>query len=203
MRWFGTVRARTGVVLDNVLLYVTGGLAYARFNRDFTVLENGPPPVSAVFSSSRTRWGWTAGVGSEWMCPTAKGRSVRSGPDRGASVLYTYAHVACSVAALDIASSDMRLIIAASSMKRLFSTMTHGRFRALMIVVMQSMRTGQPVPHGMSSCWAQDMPMRSANSRIAFALMEFARQSRLRGIRAQRRFSLSQIERSERPPRFE
>jgi outer membrane immunogenic protein len=66
MRWFGTVRARTGVVLDNVLLYVTGGLAYARFNRDFTVLENGPPPVSAVFSSSRTRWGWTAGVGSEW-----------------------------------------------------------------------------------------------------------------------------------------
>jgi opacity protein-like surface antigen len=59
MRWFGTVRARTGVVLDNVLLYVTGGLVYARFNRDFTVLENGPPPVSAVFSSSRTRWDWT------------------------------------------------------------------------------------------------------------------------------------------------
>ena len=28
MRWFGTVRARTGVVVDNVLLYVTGGLAY-------------------------------------------------------------------------------------------------------------------------------------------------------------------------------
>ncbi len=26
---FGTVRARTGVVVDNLMLYVTGGLAYA------------------------------------------------------------------------------------------------------------------------------------------------------------------------------
>jgi outer membrane immunogenic protein len=65
MKWFGTVRARTGVVVDNVLLYVTGGLAYARFNRDFTVFEDGPA-TTAVFSSSRTRWGWTAGVGTEW-----------------------------------------------------------------------------------------------------------------------------------------
>jgi hypothetical protein len=41
-----------------------------------------------------------------------------------------------------LASSDMRLIVAASSMKRLFSMMTHGWFGALMIVLMQSMRTG-------------------------------------------------------------
>jgi outer membrane immunogenic protein len=65
MKWFGTVRARTGVVVDNLLLYVTGGLAYARFNRDFTVFEDAPA-TAAVFSSSRTRWGWTAGVGTEW-----------------------------------------------------------------------------------------------------------------------------------------
>jgi len=42
----------------------------------------------------------------------------------------------------DIASSDMRLIVAASSIKRLFSMMTHGWFGALMIMLMQSMRTG-------------------------------------------------------------
>ena len=41
-----------------------------------------------------------------------------------------------------LASADMRLIVAASSMKRLFSMMTHGWFGALMIVLMQSMRTG-------------------------------------------------------------
>jgi outer membrane immunogenic protein len=65
VKWFGTVRARTGVVVDNVLIYATGGLAYARFNRDLTVFEDAPA-TSATFSSSRTRWGWTAGVGTEW-----------------------------------------------------------------------------------------------------------------------------------------
>jgi outer membrane immunogenic protein len=65
MRWFGTVRAKTGVVVDNLLLYVTGGFAYARFNRDLLVNEDAPA-TSALFSSSNTRWGWTAGVGTEW-----------------------------------------------------------------------------------------------------------------------------------------
>jgi hypothetical protein len=41
-----------------------------------------------------------------------------------------------------LASSDMRLIVAASSMKRLFSMMRHGWPGALTIVLMQSMRTG-------------------------------------------------------------
>jgi outer membrane immunogenic protein len=65
MRWFGTVRARTGVVVDNLLIYATGGLAYARFNRDLTFFEDGIPG-SEIFSQSRTRWGWTAGLGTEW-----------------------------------------------------------------------------------------------------------------------------------------
>ena len=30
---FGTIRGRTGVVVDNLLLYVTGGLAFARTER--------------------------------------------------------------------------------------------------------------------------------------------------------------------------
>jgi outer membrane immunogenic protein len=65
MRWFGTVRARTGVVVDNLLLYVTGGLAYARFNNALTVFEDNPA-TAVAFANSRTRWGWTAGVGTEW-----------------------------------------------------------------------------------------------------------------------------------------
>jgi len=64
LRWFGTVRARTGVVVDNLLLYVTGGFAYARFNRDLTY--NDPGAFSQVFSNSRTRFGYAIGAGTEW-----------------------------------------------------------------------------------------------------------------------------------------
>jgi outer membrane immunogenic protein len=55
---YGTLRTRTGLVFDNLLVYLTGGLAWATM--DFTVTE------TASFSFSDTRWGWTAGVGSEW-----------------------------------------------------------------------------------------------------------------------------------------
>ena len=65
MRWFGTLRTRGGVVIDNVLLYVTGGLAFARFNNSLAVFEDGPATTTA-FAADRTRWGWTAGVGTEW-----------------------------------------------------------------------------------------------------------------------------------------
>jgi outer membrane immunogenic protein len=44
--WFGTVRARAGVAFDRVLIYATGGLAYA----DDTT-------------------GWVAGGGVEWALP--------------------------------------------------------------------------------------------------------------------------------------
>jgi outer membrane immunogenic protein len=63
MKWFGTVRARTGVVVDNLLLYVTGGFAYARFDRTLRVTDDSD---TETFSSRDTRWGWTAGVGTEW-----------------------------------------------------------------------------------------------------------------------------------------
>jgi outer membrane immunogenic protein len=65
MQWFGTVRARTGVVVDDLLLYVTGGFAYADFDRVYTITE-GAPLTTARFTSSDVRWGWTAGVGTEW-----------------------------------------------------------------------------------------------------------------------------------------
>lgn len=65
MRWFGTVRARSGIIVDNVLLYATGGFAYANFDRAFAFFNDNGPPAS-VFTSNNTRWGWTAGVGTEW-----------------------------------------------------------------------------------------------------------------------------------------
>jgi outer membrane immunogenic protein len=60
---YGTLRTRTGLVIDNLLLYLTGGLAIASF--DFTG-QSPVPGVSTAFSFSDTRWGWTAGVGTEW-----------------------------------------------------------------------------------------------------------------------------------------
>jgi outer membrane immunogenic protein len=61
---FGTLRSRTGIIVDNVLLYVTGGLAGARIN---TTWHNVQPavPIFEELNFSDTRWGWTAGVGVE------------------------------------------------------------------------------------------------------------------------------------------
>ena len=65
LRAIGTIRARTGVVFDNVLLYVTGGLAYANFARNVTGLDIDGGRID-VFESSGTRWGWVVGFGAEW-----------------------------------------------------------------------------------------------------------------------------------------
>jgi outer membrane immunogenic protein len=64
-RGIGTVKARTGVVVDNLLLYVTGGFAFANFNRSFSVTDPGGGNIE-TFEHSRTRWGWVAGFGTEW-----------------------------------------------------------------------------------------------------------------------------------------
>jgi outer membrane immunogenic protein len=66
LRGLGTVRARTGVVVDNLMLYVTGGLAFANFRRSATQTDVGLG-VSEIFASNKTKWGWTLGVGTEWQ----------------------------------------------------------------------------------------------------------------------------------------
>jgi outer membrane immunogenic protein len=53
------------VVVDNLLIYVTGGLAFANFSRTYTQTDLNVPQ-SEVFSHSRSRWGWAAGFGTEW-----------------------------------------------------------------------------------------------------------------------------------------
>jgi outer membrane immunogenic protein len=65
LRAYGTAMARTGIVVDNLLLYVTGGLAYARFNREWTLFNDGNG-VTEIFSQNRGRWGGVVGVGTEW-----------------------------------------------------------------------------------------------------------------------------------------
>jgi outer membrane immunogenic protein len=52
--WFGTVRGRAGVALNNILFYATGGLAYGNLRGEIGGL-----------SENRTALGWTAGLGME------------------------------------------------------------------------------------------------------------------------------------------
>jgi outer membrane immunogenic protein len=65
---FGTLRTRAGVVVDSLLLYVTGGLAFADIDRRATLFDERPgiPDRVETFSFSDTRLGLAAGVGAEW-----------------------------------------------------------------------------------------------------------------------------------------
>lgn len=65
LNWFGTVRARAGVLVDpRVLLYITGGFAYANIDADYTAGIVGGP--SATFSKDGTISGWVIGAGGSW-----------------------------------------------------------------------------------------------------------------------------------------
>jgi outer membrane immunogenic protein len=55
--WLGTVRGRAGFVNGNVLLYATGGWAWAKGSRFSS---------SVGETVSATHTGWTAGGGAEW-----------------------------------------------------------------------------------------------------------------------------------------
>ena len=57
--YFGTVRARAGVDIDHVLIYGTGGFAFAHNTLSITA----PGFYAAV---DRTHTGWVAGGGIEW-----------------------------------------------------------------------------------------------------------------------------------------
>jgi outer membrane immunogenic protein len=54
-----TARIRTGLALDSLLVYLTGGAAAARFR---TTWEDNVDSVDF----REWRWGWTAGFGTEW-----------------------------------------------------------------------------------------------------------------------------------------
>ena len=73
LRWFGTVRARAGVlVVPTVLLYGTGGLAYGNVKvTDTITVNNNGAIASSTFNTSTTRAGWTVGFGVEGVIPNA------------------------------------------------------------------------------------------------------------------------------------
>jgi outer membrane immunogenic protein len=54
-----TGRVRAGAALDNLLLYVTGGVAAARINTTWVDGDD-------VAEIKEWRWGWVAGFGTEW-----------------------------------------------------------------------------------------------------------------------------------------
>ena len=64
MDWYGTARTRAGIIVDNLLVYATGGFAFAQIKNDFTVADPGIPTES--FSADKGRWGGVIGVGTEW-----------------------------------------------------------------------------------------------------------------------------------------
>jgi outer membrane immunogenic protein len=74
IQWFGTVRGRLGFVADHLLFYGTGGFAYGNVkvsgvNTTSIAFNNGVTTTTTdfvtPFSESKTKTGWTAGVGVE------------------------------------------------------------------------------------------------------------------------------------------
>ncbi len=70
LEWFGTVRGRIGLPFDNLLPYVTGGLAYGRVEANAVLsMEGAYVPVPFDFTSTtsadNTHVGWTIGAGLE------------------------------------------------------------------------------------------------------------------------------------------
>lgn len=67
MEWFGTARARAGVVVNDLLFYVSGGAAFAKFDRNFFYSGNaGAPTVTDRVLFDTTRVGFAVGLGTEW-----------------------------------------------------------------------------------------------------------------------------------------
>lgn len=73
--WFGTARGRAGFLLiPNLLVYGTAGLAYGEVNTSFSTIATGftyatcgALATCTIGSASSTRVGWTVGAGLEWM----------------------------------------------------------------------------------------------------------------------------------------
>lgn len=64
--WFGTVRARAGLVTTpDYLWYATGGFAYGDVRSSQSIVSTGPPSQTDAFGFNAVKAGWTAGGGVE------------------------------------------------------------------------------------------------------------------------------------------
>ena len=61
--WYGTIRARLGFAIDNVLIYGTGGAAYGHMEADGKLVIGDNVWKG---STEATNWGWTVGAGAEY-----------------------------------------------------------------------------------------------------------------------------------------
>jgi len=69
MDWYGAIKLRTGFAFDSLLLYVTGGLAFANIeHKGSNPALFGIPQTAGIisFNDSETRWGWVVGAGAEY-----------------------------------------------------------------------------------------------------------------------------------------
>jgi outer membrane immunogenic protein len=72
VEWLATVRGRAGIAATpSLLLYVTGGVAFAGINMRYQNAGFGAPilfstPLINTYSATDTRVGWTAGFGAEF-----------------------------------------------------------------------------------------------------------------------------------------
>ena len=60
-RWQGSIRARLGYAFDRVLVYATGGVAFADIRERWNLFDG-----DVVGSGSKTKAGWTVGAGVEY-----------------------------------------------------------------------------------------------------------------------------------------
>ena len=63
LKWMATIRGRVGLAFSQVLVYGTGGVAFAHFSDNWGLADLG----ANEFSNSETQTGWVAGGGVEYM----------------------------------------------------------------------------------------------------------------------------------------
>lgn len=67
VRWLATVRARLGITTGPLLIYATGGVAFADVKDNASVFGGAPLIQVGTFDISKTKTGYTAGGGIEYL----------------------------------------------------------------------------------------------------------------------------------------
>jgi outer membrane immunogenic protein len=102
LAWFGTVRGRLGVtVTPDLLLYGTGGFAYGRVDASANTQFFNGESLLAASSVSKTKVGWTAGAGAEWMFAH----------NWSAKLEYLYVDLGSESAIGNLASTDSQVVV--------------------------------------------------------------------------------------------
>src|SRR5215216_4355888 len=85
MEWFGTVRARVGMAFEQVLIYATGGVAFADVTNSVAFLRNTDLAFQYLGRTSDWAVGYAVGGGVEFVLPASLGNFSLIGRLIGAS----------------------------------------------------------------------------------------------------------------------